>query len=155
MWCTLITFECSFYNWLWCIRMKLEITLIMAIACKLMYSYKNVQWTFIHPEWRWLSKIQSCWLCEPTLLNVNFVHLNYTVRRHNTIEKNLRHISCIILTPVAVSAYSVYNNCIFMEPNSSLWRKNFRGMHWLLRGTLLWNRIPLNKHFIIRLGRPM
>ena len=91
-----------------------------------MYSYKIVQWTFIRPEWRWLPKILSCWLCEPALLKVNFVHLNYTVRRHNTIEQKLMQISWLILTPVAVPAYSVHKNCKFMEFSRFLWRENFR-----------------------------
>ena len=39
----------------------------------------------------------SCWLCDPTFLKVNFVHFNYTVRRHNTIEQKLMQLSYLIL----------------------------------------------------------
>ena len=52
-----------------------------------------------------------CWLCEPTFLNVNFVHFCYTVRGYNTIEQNLMLISCLILS-------THQENCTFTEAPS-------------------------------------
>ena len=96
----------------------------------LMCSNKNVQWTVVHLKCTRLSKILSCWLCEPTFLKVDFIHLNYTARRYNTIEQNLMPISYLILTTMAISASSVHEKGTSMESTISLWRENFSREYW-------------------------